>query len=140
MVKLRSDGTVVGARASAHLGWNGLHPWWDLARADWAPYPAPVYRASGSHAGSFRRSGIDVAGDAWDGDGRVVRPRLVPADEARRAGAEFDPGVRCPVGQAGVDRPESVITGHPGDGAAYARYARWWADLCVVCGCLRRPT
>lgn len=133
LVKLRPDGTVVGARASAHLGWNGLHPWWDLARADWAPYPAPVYRASGSHAGSFRRSGIDVAGDAWDGNGRVVRPRLVPADEARRAGAEFDPGSVAPWDKQVWTDPESVITGHPGDGAAYARYARWWSDLCVVC-------
>jgi hypothetical protein len=133
IVKLRPDGTVVGARASAHLGWNGLHPWWDLAPADWAPYPAPVYRASGSHAGSFRRSGIDVAGDAWDGDGRGVRPRLVPADQAREAGATFDPESVAPWDKEVWTDPEAVITGHPGDGAAYARYARWWADLCPIC-------
>ena len=32
IVKLRPDGAIVGARASAHLGWAGRHPWWDLAK------------------------------------------------------------------------------------------------------------
>ena len=58
IVKLRADGTVVGARASAHLGWNGATALVGAAKpGDWAPYPAPVYRAAGSHAGSFRRGG-----------------------------------------------------------------------------------
>ena len=78
IVKLRSDGSVVGARASAHLGWNGRHPWWELRRADWAPYPTPVYRASGSHAGALRTDGIDLAGDRWDGSTSEPAPRSWP--------------------------------------------------------------
>lgn len=133
IVKLRADGTVVGARASAHLGWNGRHPWWQLADADWAPYPTPVYRAAGSHAGSFARGGIDLAGDAWDGDSVTVQPRLVPADQARGAGARFDPDGVAPWQKAAWDDPETTITGRPGDRAQYARYARWWARLCLPC-------
>jgi hypothetical protein len=58
---------VVGARASAHLGWTGRHPWWELRSGDWAEYPTTVYRASGSHAGSLQQTGIDLAGDRWEG-------------------------------------------------------------------------
>jgi hypothetical protein len=136
IVKLRADGTVVGARASAHLGWNGRHPWWQLAAADWAPYPAPVYRAAGSHAGSFTRGGIDLAGDAWSGDTVAVQPRLVAADQARSARARFDPEAVAPWQKAAWDDPEATITGRPGDRAHYARYARWWARLCLPCGLL----
>jgi hypothetical protein len=133
IVKLRTDGTLIGARASAHLGWNGLHPWWELKRGDWAPYPAPVYRAAGSHAASFRPSGIDLAGDRWDGPAATVTPRLVPADQARRAGASFGSGSIPPWQKDAWRDPESVTTGRPGSAATYARYARWWANVCVVC-------
>jgi hypothetical protein len=124
---------VVGARASAHLGWSGRHAWWELSAGDWAPYPAPVYRAAGSHAGSFDRQGIDLAGDSWDGDGRPAAAVLVPADEARSAGATFDPGASPPWEKAAWSDPETVITGRPGDTATYAKYARWWARFCAVC-------
>jgi hypothetical protein len=133
IVKLRPDGSVVGARASAHLGWNGRRPWWQLAADDWAPYPAPVYRASGSHAGSFTRSGIDLAGDGWSGTARRVTPELVPADRARTADARFDPGSVPPWEKQAWSDPEATITGRPGDRAVYARYARWWAWLCRPC-------
>jgi hypothetical protein len=133
IVKLRADGTVVGARASAHLGWNATRPWWEMARGDWARYPAPVLRAAGSHAGSFRDGGIDLAGDRWNGSFAVVTPRLVPADEARSAGASFGPGSVAPWEKAVWSDPESTITGRPGDRAEYARYARWWASVCVAC-------
>ena len=133
IVKLRADGTVVGARASAHLGWNGRHRWWQLAEADWAPYPAPLYRAAGSHAGSFSRGEIDLAGDAWNGDAGAVQPRLVPADQARAAAARFDADAVAPWQKAAWDDPEATITGRPGDRAQYARYARWWARLCLPC-------
>jgi hypothetical protein len=133
IVKLRGDGTVVGARASAHLGWSGRHPWWELAAADWAPYPAPVYRAAGSHAGSFDRQGIDIAGDSWDGDGRATDVVLVPADEMRSTRARFDAGTSAPWEKAAWSSPETVITGRPGDTGRYARYARWWARICGVC-------
>ena len=132
-MKLRDDGVAIGARASAHLGWAGRHPWWELRSDDWAPYPQPVYRASGSHAGAFSASGIDLAGDGWDG-GRPQPPALLePADQARRAGAGFDPGSTPPWEKLVWSDPEAVITGRPGDTAAYARYARWWAQLCHLC-------
>jgi hypothetical protein len=133
IVKLRADGTVVGARASSHLGWSGRHPWWELAAGDWAPYPAPVYRAAGSHAGSFDRQGIDIAGDSWSGDGVPVAVELVPADEARATGATFDAGTSPPWEKAAWSDPETVITGRSGDTAEYARYARLWARLCAIC-------
>jgi len=135
IVKLRGDGAVVGARASAHLGWSGRSPWWELRTADWAPYPAAVYRASGSHAGSFRRDGIDLAGDGWDGDAETParEPLLLPADDLRDAGLTFDPGAVPPWQKQVWSDPESVITGRPGDRARYARYASWWARLCTIC-------
>jgi hypothetical protein len=133
IVKLRSDGFVVGARASAHLGWNGRHPWWELRRADWAPYPTPVYRASGSHAGALRTDGIDLAGDRWDGSTSEPAPALMPADQARRGAPAFDPGATPPWTKAVWSDPEAVTTGPPGSNATYARYARWWADLCLLC-------
>ena len=133
IVKLRPDGAVVGARASAHLGWAGRHPWWELRRGDWAPYPATVYRASGSHAGSFGPAGIDVAGDRWDGGAAEPAPLLLPADEARRGGARFASGSIPPWQKRAWDDPEAVVTGRPGDRAGYARYARWWASLCRIC-------
>jgi hypothetical protein len=133
IVKLRRDGTVVGARATAHLGFNGRHPWWELAADDWAAYPAAVYRAAGSHAGAFAASGIDLAGDRWNGAAGRVRPRLVAADAAARARAAFDPGSVAPWQKEAWTDPETTITGHPGDHAGYARYARWWARLCAIC-------
>jgi hypothetical protein len=134
IVKLRGDGAVVGARASAHLGWSGRSPWWELRAADWAPYPAAVYRASGSHAGSFRRHGVDLAGDGWDGDAAVpsAEPRLLPADALRDSGVTFDPGAVAPWQKQVWSDPESVITGRPGDRAHYARYATLWARLCPI--------
>lgn len=134
IVKLRPDGAVVGARASAHLGWSGRHPWWELAPNDWAPYPAPVFRASGSHAGSFQRRGVDVAGDVWDGDaGATVPPVLLAADAARRGAPAFDPGATPPWRKQVWNDPEAVTTGPPGSSGRYARYARWWAQLCRIC-------
>jgi hypothetical protein len=133
IVKLRRDGAVVGARASAHLGWTGRHPWWQLAAGDWAPYPRPVFRASGSHAGGFQASGIDLAGDRWDGGDVAPSPILLPADRARAAAPGFDPGATPPWRKLVWDDPEAVVTGPPRSSARYARYARWWADACPVC-------
>jgi len=133
IVKLRDDGTVVGARASAHLGWNGRHPWWELRSGDWAAYPATVYRASGSHAGSLRQAAIDLAGDRWDGSLPQQPPQLLPADQARRGAPAFDPGATPPWSKQVWSDPEAVTTGPPGSRATYARYARWWSDLCLLC-------
>jgi hypothetical protein len=133
IVKLRADGTVAGARASAHLGWNGRHPWWELRAGDWAPYPAPVYRASGSHAGALWSRGIDLAGDRWDGSVTEPAPALLPADRARRGAPRFDTDATPPWTKQVWNDPEAVTTGPSGSHADYARYARWWADLCRLC-------
>ena len=134
IVKLRPDGAEVGARASAHLGWAGRHPWWQLAANDWAPDPQGVYRASGSHAGSFQPDGIDLAGDRWDGGGRSSpSPLLLPADRARIGAPAFDPAATAPWQKQAWSDPETVITGPPGSQARYARYADWWATLCLPC-------
>jgi hypothetical protein len=133
IVKLDPRGRPVGARVSAHAGWNGVRPWWDLRRGDWAPYPAPVYRASGSHAGSFARGGIDVAGDRWGGDALRVRPRLASAAELRRAGLRFAPGTTPPWEKRVWSDPEAVTTGPTHDAGRYAAYARWWARACRAC-------
>ena len=65
-------------------------------------YPATVYRASGSHAGSLRQAGIDLAGDRWDGSLPQQPPQLLPADRARRGAPAFDPGATPPWQQAGL--------------------------------------
>ena len=56
MVAFAPDGSLRGARASAHSGFNGTAPWWEQAADDWAPYRGVAYRASGSHALGFRRT------------------------------------------------------------------------------------
>jgi hypothetical protein len=92
-----------------------------------------VYRASGSHAGAFRRDGVDLAGDRWDGDTPAAEPVLLAADSARAGGAVFDPETVPPWQKQVWTDPESVITGRPGDRARYARYAALWARLCLFC-------
>jgi hypothetical protein len=134
IVKLRADGAEVGARASAHLGWAGRHPWWQLAANDWAPDAQGVYRASGSHAGSFRSQSIDLAGDRWNGNAAASPPPLLlAADRARIGAPAFDLAATPPWQKQAWSDPETVITGPPGSQARYARYARWWATLCLPC-------
>jgi len=94
---------------------------------------ATVYRAAGSHAGSFSPVGVDVAGDAWNGNAASTTPRLLPADEAARAGVRFDPGATAPWDKEVWNDPEAVTTGRPGSRAELARYARWWAKVCLIC-------
>ena len=38
LVAFAADGSLLGARASAHSGFNGTSPWWEQAADDWAPY------------------------------------------------------------------------------------------------------
>ena len=133
IVKLRPDGVVVGARASAHLGWAGRHPWWDLAKDDWAPYPATVYRAAGSHAGSFNASRGRHRGRCLEWQRASAAADLLPADQAARAGARFDPGATAPWDKEVWNDPEAVTTGRPGSRAELASYARWWATVCLIC-------
>ena len=78
MVAFAPDGSIRGARASAHSGFNGTAPWWEQAADDWAPYGGVAYRASGSHALGFRRDDLDLAGDGWNGDLATVEPGAVP--------------------------------------------------------------
>ncbi|HEY3613388.1 MAG TPA: hypothetical protein VGK92_06770 [Gaiellales bacterium] len=131
-VAFAPDGSLRGARASAHSGYNATHAWWDQAADDWAPYVGTVYRASGSHALGFQRRDIDLAGDAWNGDLAVVEPgsfRLVAADRVARRGLVFDPEVAPPWDKAAWRNPGTRHTSAAGAGPSrVARAARIWAE------------
>jgi hypothetical protein len=126
------DGALLGARASAHSGYNGTHPWWDQAAGDWAPYAGVVYRASGSHALGFKRSDLDLAGDAWNGDLAAVEPgsfRLVAADRVALRGLVFDPEVAPPWDKAAWRNPGTRHTSAAGAGPSrIAKAASVWAQ------------
>jgi hypothetical protein len=132
MVAFAPDGSLRGARASAHSGFNATAPWWEQAADDWAPYTGVVYRASGSHALGFRRSDLDLAGDAWGGDLATVEPgafRLVAADRVARRGLSFDPEVAPPWHKAAWRNPGTRHTSTAGAGASgMAAAARVWAQ------------
>jgi hypothetical protein len=132
LVAFAADGSLRGARASAHSGFNGTAPWWEQAADDWAPYAGVVYRASGSHALGFRRGDLDLAGDAWNGDLATVEPgafRLVAADRVRQRGLAFDPEVAPPWEKAAWRNPGTRHTGTAGAGSSrVAAAARVWAQ------------
>jgi hypothetical protein len=132
LVAFAPDGSLRGARASAHSGFNGTAPWWEQAADDWAPYAGVVYRASGSHALGFRRSDLDLAGDAWNGDLAAVEPgafRLVAADRVGQRGLAFDPEVAPPWKKAAWRNPGTRHTGTAGAGSSrVAAAARVWAE------------
>ena len=132
LVAFAADGSVRGARASAHSGFNGTAPWWEQAADDWAPYAGVVYRASGSHALGFRRGDLDLAGDAWNGDLATVEPgafRLVAADRVGQRGLAFDPEVAPPWEKAAWRNPGTRHTGTAGAGSSrVAAAARVWAE------------
>jgi Flp pilus assembly pilin Flp len=132
LVAFAADGSLRGARASAHSGFNGTAPWWEGAADDWAPYAGVVYRASGSHALGFRRDGLDLAGDAWNGDLSTVEPgafRLVAADRVSQRGLVFDPEVAPPWKKAAWRNPGTRHTGTAGAGPSrMATAARVWAQ------------
>lgn len=131
-VAFAADGSLRGARASAHSGFNGTAPWWDQAADDWAPYGGVAYRASGSHALGFRRSDLDLAGDAWNGDLATVEPgafRLIAADRVALRGLVFDPEVAPPWEKSAWRNPGTRHTSAAGAGPSrVARAARVWAD------------
>ena len=115
----RDDGAVVGARATAHLGFNGVRPWWDLAASQLGALPRR--RSTGRREATAGRSGHVTStwrATAWNGTARTVRPGLVAADVAARAGARFDPGAVAPWAKQAWSDPETVITGHPATAAA----------------------
>ena len=130
-VALTPSGQVEGARASAHLGWNGSSPWWDEQRDDWAPYAGVLYRAAGSHANGLRRGDIDLAGDDWNGDLGVVPSSACELRAADRAGKHprtFDEGAVAPWLKSAWRDPGVEHTGTPGSSpGAAALAARAWA-------------
>ena len=132
MVAFWPDGSLRGARASAHSGYNGAHPWWDQTADDWAPYAGVVYRASGSHALGFKRTDIDLAGDAWNGDLATIEPgsfRLVAADRVALRGLVFDSEVDPPWDKAAWRNPGTRHTSAAGAGPSrMAEAARVWAQ------------
>jgi hypothetical protein len=132
LVAFAPDGSLRGARASAHSGFNGTAPWWEQAADDWAPYAGVVYRASGSHALGFHKDGLDLAGDAWNGDLATVEPgafRLVAADRLALRGLSFDPEVAPPWDKAAWRNPGTRHTSAAGAGPSrIAKAARVWAQ------------
>jgi hypothetical protein len=133
LVAFAPDGSLRGARASAHSGFNGTAPWWEQAADDWAPYGGVAYRASGSHALGFRRTGIDLAGDNWSGDLAVIEPgafRLVAADRVAQRGLLFDPEVAPPWAKAAWRNPGTRHTSAAGAGPSRtAAAAQVWATV-----------
>ena len=120
-VAFAADGSLRGARASAHSGFNGTSPWWEQAADDWAPYAAsPTAPAARTRSG-FRRTAIDLAGDDWSGDLATVEPgafRLVAADRVARRGLVFDPEVAPPWDKAAWRNPGTRHTSAAGAGRA----------------------
>ena len=101
LVAFSSDGHLLGARGSAHLGWNAgagderwtTGPYGGAWSARWQPCGA-----------GLRRGDLDLAGDGWNGDLAVVPAGacdLRAADRAGRRARAFDP-CRLP---AGTSRP-----------------------------------
>ena len=123
----RPRGRLLGARGSAHLGWNGSDPWWDEHRDNWAPYGGVAYRAAGSHAVGLRRGDLDLAGDGWNGDLAVVPAGscdLRAADRAGRRARPFDPGAVAPWDKGAWSDPGIAHTGPPGSSPGAAAEAR----------------
>jgi hypothetical protein len=131
LVAFSADGHLLGARGSAHLGWNGAGPWWDEGRENWAPYGGVLYRAAGSHAVGLHRDDVDLAGDGWNGDLAVVPAAactLRAADRAGRHARAFDPGAVAPWQKEAWTDPGTRQTGMPGSSpGAAAEAARAWA-------------
>ena len=130
LVAFSPAGRLLGARGSAHLGWNGSAPWWDERRDNWAPYGGVAYRAAGSHALGLRRGDIDLAGDGWNGDLAVLPAgscALRAADRAGRGARAFDPGAVAPWDKQAWTDPGTEHTGPPGSspGAAAAAARAW---------------
>ncbi len=130
LVAFSSEGRLLGARGSAHLGWNGSGPWWEERRDNWAPYGGVAYRAAGSHAVGLRRGDLDLAGDGWNGDLAVVPAGscdLRAADRAGRRARAFDPGAVAPWDKQAWSDPGTGHTGPPGSspGAAAAAARAW---------------
>jgi hypothetical protein len=130
LVAFSSEGHLLGARGSAHLGWNGSGPWWEERRDNWAPYGGVAYRAAGSHAVGLRRGDLDLAGDGWNGDLAVVPAGscdLRAADRAGRRARAFDPGAVAPWDKQAWSDPGTGHTGPPGSspGAAAAAARAW---------------
>jgi hypothetical protein len=132
LVRLDAQGRITGARASAHAGFNGSAPWWEMRRDAWAPYAGLAYRASGSHALGLSRDSIDLAGDRWNGDLGTIAPdafTLAPADRAGRHPRPFDPATVPPWDKRAWRDPGVEHTGPPGaPPSQLARAARAWAD------------
>jgi hypothetical protein len=130
LVAFTATGRLLGARGSAHLGWNGSDPWWDERRDNWAPYDGVAYRAAGSHAVGLRRGDLDLAGDSWNGDLAVLPAGscdLRAADRAGRRARVFDPGAVAPWDKQAWTDPGVEHTGRPGSspGAAAAAARAW---------------
>jgi hypothetical protein len=133
MVKLRGDGTVVGARVRA----SGL----ERAVAVVGASSGGLGPLSGSRVPRVREPRRLVSTRRHRSGrrrlGRRHRAERRTAAAARgcapRLGVTFDAGAVPPWQKQVWNDPEAVITGRPGDRARYARYTSLWARLCRVC-------
>jgi hypothetical protein len=131
LVAFDREGNLLGARGSAHGGWNGSTPWWNLDAENWAPYRGVAYRASGSHAVGLGPTALDLAGDAWNGTLGLVPAAAFTLRAADRAGLfarRFDAGAVAPWAKAAWRAPGVRNTGPPGvTSLVLGRAARAWA-------------
>ena len=101
------------------------------ASGDWARYPATVYRASGSHAGSFRQTASTSRATAGTGPPPLppgcCRPTAPGAERRLRSRRH------AALAEAGLVGSRGVTTGPPGTRATYARYAAGGQACCLLC-------
>ena len=114
IVRIPDDGAP-SARVTAHQWLVGAQPGW---RGDpgWRPIPPhPVlYRAAGSHANGFARTGIDVPLDAWNGDLETIPSSaftLIAADTTPALRLRYDPAASPPWLKALWRDPTATTTG-----------------------------
>ena len=129
MVAFATDGSIRGARASAHSGFNGASPWWEQAADDWAPTPVS---STARAAPTPRLPAHDSTSPATPGTGTSPRSsRGVPPGRrrpGRAARPRFDPEVAPPWEKAAWRNPGTRHTSAGGAGPSrIAAAARVWA-------------
>ena len=132
IVRIDPKTRSASARVTSHEGLTGAAPWWS-PEPGWQPVePHPVvYRASGSHAGGFRKRHIDLAGDRWNGTLATIpaaRLRLIPADTAPGLRLRYATGITPPWRKRLWTHPAVLGTGASGDRGDATLAARTWAS------------
>jgi hypothetical protein len=118
IVRVDDDGGVYG-RVSTHGGFSGARPYW-TGDPGWRPISAHpvIYRAAGSHGNGFGETGIDLAGDNWNGTLGQLAPSsfsLLAGDEAPSARRRFADDATPPWTKLVWTRPETTTTSDNAD-------------------------